>query len=277
MTLIAIIMFLKTAVLVVITTLSLAFPVSAKPMKVLASIHPLGLIAASVTPLENLEVLVPEGITPHDFSLRPSDIDRLQEADVILWSGRQAEPYLAGFARRWPDKTWIDLSSFALEGQVRDPHYWLSVPISLKAQQALAEALGVTSDDFSRQVERVVVYSDEVLAPVKDRGFFVFHRAYDHWVNERGLNQVGAFTLTPEQKPGMRTLQLMRDQLRGGDVACVFREPEYSPALVVKVVGDLRVKQGELDPLGTHISLSKDGYPYFLRDMADRAVNCLKK
>lgn len=277
MTLIAIIMFLKTALLVIVTTLSFAFPAHAQPMKVLASIHPLGLIAASVTSQENLEVLVPEGISPHDFSLRPSDIDRLQEADVIIWSGRQAEPYLAGFARRWPDKIWIDLSSYALEDQVRDPHYWLSVPIALQAQQMLADTVGADSTAFRRQVERAVDYSDEVLASVKDRGFFVFHRAYDHWVNERGLNQVGAFTLTPEQKPGMRTLQLMRDQLRSGDVACVFREPEYSPALVVKVVGDLHVKQGELDPLGTHISLTQDGYPYFLRDMADRAVNCLKK
>lgn len=245
-------------------------------MKVLASIHPLGLIAASVTPLSNLEVLLPPGVSPHDFSLRPSDIDRLQEADVILWSGRQAEPYLAGFARRWPDKVWIDLSSFASEGQVKDPHYWLSVPIALKAQQALAQAMGEDAADFIRQLDRAVTYSDDILAPVKNRGFFVFHRAYDHWVTERGLNQVGAFTLTPEQKPGMRTLQLMRDQLRAGDIACVFREPEYSPALVVKVVGDLPVKQGELDPLGTHISLSKDGYPYFLQDLANRAVNCLE-
>ncbi|MEC8908399.1 MAG: zinc ABC transporter substrate-binding protein, partial [Pseudomonadota bacterium] len=88
---------------------------------------------------------------------------------------------------------------------------------------------------------------------------------------------VGAFTITPEQKPGMRTIQLMREQLRGGHVACVFREPGYSPALVVKVVGDLPVKQGELDPMGGNISLSRDGYPYFLRDMADRAVHCLSE
>ncbi|MEK9766296.1 MAG: zinc transporter, partial [Thalassolituus sp.] len=72
-------------------------------------------------------------------------------------------------------------------------------------------------------------------------------------------------------------IQLMREQLRQGDVSCVFREPEYSPALVVSVVGNLPVKHGELDPLGSHINLSRDGYPHFLRDLADRAVNCLKK
>ncbi len=266
--------FLKTAVLVIFTTLSFNLW-AATEKKVLASVHPLALVAASVVNSDRLQTLLPAGTSPHDFALRPSDVDRLQEADVILWTGPVAEPYLSGFARRWPDKTWIDLSKLATPEQPRDPHYWLSVPVVLKAQAALADALGKDASEFARQVERAVLYSDQVLAPVKDRGFFVFHRAYDHWVYERGLNQVGAFTLTPEQKPGMRTLQMMRDQLRRGEVACVFREPEFSPALVVSVVGDLPVKHGELDPLGAHIDLSSDGYPYFLRDLADRAVNCL--
>jgi len=249
---------------------------SGNPPDVLASIHPLGLIAASVVPAANLDILLQPGVTPHDFSLRPSDIDRLQEADVIFWAGPAMEPYLSGFARRWPDKHWIDISSFAYAADVKDPHYWLSAPVALAAQAKLAEIMGVDSDRFQTEVQQALAYSDAMLAPVRERGFFVFHRAYDHWVTERGLNQVGSFTLTPEQKPGMRTIQLMRQQLRDGEVTCVFREPEYSPALVVKVVGDLPVKQGELDPLGSHIALARDGYPYFLRDLADRAVNCLK-
>ncbi|MEC8524424.1 metal ABC transporter solute-binding protein, Zn/Mn family [Thalassolituus sp.] len=243
--------------------------------KVLASMHPLGLIAASVVERENLHILLQKGVSPHDFSLRPSDIDHLQEADIIFWGGPHIEPYLSGFARRWPDKVWIDISSFSELAKIKDPHYWMSVPATLAAQKVLADTLGKDSSDFQRRVEAAVEYSDRVLEPVRDRGFFVFHRAYDHWVLERGLNQVGAFTLTPEQKPGMRTVQLMREQLRAGKVACVFREPEYSPALVVTVVGDLPVKHGELDPQGAYADLSRDGYAYFLTEMADRAANCL--
>jgi len=268
--------FFKTAVLVLFTTLSsLLWASDGEQRNVLVSVHPLALIAASVVPGEQLKTLLPAGVTPHDFSLRPSDIDRLQEADIIVWTGSHAEPYLSGFARRWPDKQWIDLSKLVDKSQPDDHHYWFSVPVALKTQAALAEAMEADSQAFESSVESAVAYSDEVLAPVKERGFFVFHRAYDHWVIERGLNQVGAFTISPEQKPGLRTLQTMREQLSRGDVSCVFREPEYSPALVVSVVGDLPVKQGELDPMATHIPVTKDGYATFLRDMADRAVNCL--
>ena len=168
--------FLKTAVLVIFTTLSFNLW-AATEKKVLASVHPLALVAASVVNSDRLQTLLPAGTSPHDFALRPSDVDRLQEADVILWTGPVAEPYLSGFARRWPDKTWIDLSKLATPEQPRDPHYWLSVPVVLKAQAALADALGKDASGFARQVERAVLYSDQVLAPVKDRGFFVFHRA----------------------------------------------------------------------------------------------------
>lgn len=243
--------------------------------RVLASMHPLGLIAASIVEPENLHVLLQTGVSPHDFSLRPSDIDHLQEADIILWGGPHMEPYLSGFARRWPDKTWIDISSFAELAKVKDPHYWMSVPTALAAQRMLADTLGQSDSEFRRTVETAVEYSDRVLEPIRDRGFFVFHRAYDHWVLERGLNQVGAFTLTPEQKPGMRTIQLMREQLRAGEVACVFREPGYSSALITTVVGDLPVKQGELDPQGGYADLSPNGYAHFLTGMADSAVECL--
>ena len=270
----------------------LAVPVLAdKPLQVLASVHPLGLVAASVVPPARLRVLLPPGVTPHDFSLRPSDITVIQTADVILWAGADAEPYLAGFVHRWPDKIWIDVSRFAPplnpadrhadhdhhhhhDGQ--DPHWWFSPPMMVKAQQQLAQVLGVDAGDFARSTGRSVALATQRLAPLRTRGFFVFHRAYDHWVDLLELNQAGAFTLTPEQKPGLKTLQSMRRQLQRGEVVCVFSEPQFSPALVESVVKGLPVKRGELDPMAQHIPLQANGYALFLTDLTDRFVTCLQ-
>src|SRR5690606_27811541 len=80
-------------------------------LQVLASVHPLGLVAASVVPESQLQVLLPLGMTPHDVSLKPSDIERIRQADVVLWSGAVAEPYLSGFVGRWPQQVWIDASA----------------------------------------------------------------------------------------------------------------------------------------------------------------------
>lgn len=242
---------------------------------VLASVHPLALVAASVVPDDRLKVLVPPGMTPHDFALRPSDIDLIQNADIILWSGAQAEPYLKGFARRWPDKIWLDVSALDPASRITDPHWWLSPAVMKQAQAQLAELVGADATPFAKAVDTAMTESRTLLEPVRQRGFFVFHRAYDHWVAALGLNQVGSFTLSPEQKPGMRTLQTMREQLQRGDVVCVFSEPEFSPALVDSLTEGLQVGRGELDPLGANIPRQPMGYPLYLLDLANRANRCL--
>ncbi|WP_369856279.1 metal ABC transporter solute-binding protein, Zn/Mn family [Candidatus Thalassolituus haligoni] len=250
---------------------------TAKPVPmVLASVHPLALVAASVIPAERLRVLVPPGMTPHDFALRPSDIDLIQSADIILWAGPVTEPYLKGFATRWPDKVWINVAELGQQSPIQDPHWWLSPDIMKQAQQQLAQRVGRDPAVFANAVDLAVAAARQLLQPVQQRGFFVFHRAYDHWVAAMGLNQVGSFTLSPEQKPGIRTLQTMRSQLLSGEVVCVFSEPEFSPALVDRIVEGINVGRGELDPMALQIDIASDAYPALIADMAQRAKTCLE-
>lgn len=243
--------------------------------RVLASVHPLALVAASVVELENLEVLLPEGMTPHDFSLRPSDIDRIQSADVIIWAGAVAEPYLAGFVGRWPEKQWLDVSLATSSTDIKDPHWWFSTELMIKAQQQLALMLRLPSNDFEQQVDQAVKQAQEQLEPLRHRGFLVFHQAYDHWVESMQLNQIGAFTISPELKPGAKTIQRMRKQLGNGYVVCVFSEPEFSPNIVETVTRGIDIKRGELDPMAYNIPLQADGYVLFINDLTQRFVSCL--
>lgn len=245
------------------------------PKKVLASLHPLALMAASVVDVEQIETLVPKGMTPHDFSLRPSDIDRIQNADLVLWAGPETEPYLKGFVKRWPEKNWLDISQFAHDTKITDPHWWLSPSIMIAAQQQLAATLELPAGDFSETINNYVAQAQAELKPLSEQGFWVFHQAYDHYVDLMGLNQLGAFTLSPEHKPGGRTLQKIRKQLSSGEVVCVFSEPEYSPALVETVLKGSTANRGELDPMALSIPLQKDGYLLYLQDMTQRFKTCL--
>lgn len=63
---------------------------------VVTSIRPLGFIASAITDgIMPTEVLLPDGASPHDFALRPSDLQRLREADLVLWVGPELETFLA--------------------------------------------------------------------------------------------------------------------------------------------------------------------------------------
>jgi zinc transport system substrate-binding protein len=39
-------------------------------------------------------VLLPDGASEHDYSLRPSDVKRLQNADLVVWIGPEMEAFM---------------------------------------------------------------------------------------------------------------------------------------------------------------------------------------
>lgn len=62
---------------------------------VLTSIKPLQLIAAAVQDgLGEPQVLLPPGASPHHYALRPSDVRRARDADLLYWIGPELENFL---------------------------------------------------------------------------------------------------------------------------------------------------------------------------------------
>lgn len=62
---------------------------------VVASVKPLGFIAAAIADgVTPVEILLPDGASEHDYALRPSDIKRLQSADLVVWIGPEMEAFL---------------------------------------------------------------------------------------------------------------------------------------------------------------------------------------
>ncbi|WP_268164148.1 zinc ABC transporter substrate-binding protein ZnuA [Pasteurella multocida] len=93
---------------------------------IVTSIKPLGFIASSIADgVTDTEVLVPAGASPHDYSLKPSDIQKLQGAELILWVGEDIDAFLDKTLRPMPFKKVLSIADFAeigglLEGEAHD-------------------------------------------------------------------------------------------------------------------------------------------------------------
>lgn len=86
--------YLPSSLLAVSMSFVLAAPAQSE-VRVVTSIKPLQLIAAAVQDgVGTPEVLLPPGASPHHFSLRPSDIRRVREADLLYWIGPDLESFL---------------------------------------------------------------------------------------------------------------------------------------------------------------------------------------
>ncbi|WP_370280191.1 zinc ABC transporter substrate-binding protein [Pontibacterium sp.] len=167
-----------------------------------------------------------------------------------------------------------------------DPHLWLDPIVTLEfgkeLQEQLARRYPAHAETFAsnyKRLEQNVLSLDaelkESFKPLQASGFFVFHDAWDHFVNHYGLNQLGYFTVDPGRKPGARHLTEIREQLEHKKAVCVFSEPQFKPSIIRAVTNGLEVRQGEIDPLATDTELTRDSYTAYIRSVADQFIGCL--
>ena len=285
---------------------------------VVASLKPLGFIASAIADgVTDTEVLLPDGASEHDYSLRPSDVKRLQGADLVVWIGPEMEAFMEKSVKNVPNAKQVtiaqlnDVKPLLMKGADDDDddhghddagseksdehhhhgdynmHLWLSPEIARASAVAIHEKLvelmpqsraklDANLKDFEAQLASTETQVGNELAPLKGKGYFVFHDAYGYFEKQFGLTPLGHFTVNPEIQPGAQRLHEIRTQLVEQKATCVFAEPQFRPAVVEAVARGTSVRMGTLDPLGTNIKLGKTSYSAFLNQLANQYASCLK-
>ncbi len=283
---------------------SVMLTLPAQATNVLTSIKPIQMMVTELTQgVSSPEVLLKSNASPHDYALRPSDIKKVASADLVIWYGHDLEPFLEKVVTEGKNTLTISkipdlpLREFESEHSHQhdghdhgnhDPHFWLGVePIKQVAIAVTDKLAEVDPSNAAKYRENLTLFETQLsatsreieqqLAPVKDRGYFVFHDAYGYFEEQYTLNKLGHFTVSPDRKPGAKTLIEIRKALSSGDVACVFSEPQFTPAVVESVMRGSQVNKGELDPLGSDVDVKPGSYFTFLNRMADSFSQCLSK
>lgn len=281
---------------------------------VVASLKPIGFIAAAIADgVTDTEILLPDGASEHDYSLRPSDVKRLQNADLVIWVGPEMEVFMEKAVNKIPSSKQVtiaqlpDVQPLLLKGNDEDEHdhaggensdehhhhgdynmhLWLSPEIARASAVAIHKKLvelmpqsraklDANLKDFEAQLATTDKQVGNELAPLKGKGYFVFHDAWGYYEKHFGLTPLGHFTVNPEIQPGAQRLHEIRTQLVEQKATCVFAEPQFRPAVVESVARGTSVRMGTLDPLGTNIKLGKTSYSAFLTQVANQYASCLK-
>ena len=262
-------------------------------MVVLVSIKPLALITEPLLSADDeLSILLPPVSSPHDYSLKASDMSRLSEADLVVWMGPRLERFLSKPLARIDSKKQVlanpesvkNIENGINEHDLGDPHYWLD-PQAVEGMtviigEKLMELDPENQFQIRQRVDNQVMRLQELhqslqrqFFPIKERSFVVYHRAYDHLVTTYGLNQIGAITLTPEQPAGARHLVELQAQLKAAPARCLFVEASHDSAAARTIARQLHLEVALLDPLGVAESIRT--YPDLMLQLANDMVSCL--
>lgn len=280
-------------------------------VNVLTSIKPLQLIAAAVQDgVGQPEVLLPPNASPHSFALRPSDVRRVQSADLLYWIGPDMEGFLPRVltGRASPSVSvqtlpGLKLRHFAEDSHSHDEdaaehdhdhrpgtldaHLWLA-PDNARviAAKMAADLSAIDAPNAARYQRNLKAFNERLdaldarlkarLAGIADKPFFVFHEGYDYFESTYGLKHAGVFSVASEVQPGAQHVAAMRKRLEEVGKTCVFSEPPLRPRLAETLTAGMPVKLAELDALGGFTPATAQGYEQLLEKLGNDLASCLE-
>lgn len=286
-------------------------------VRVLTSIKPLQLIAAAVQDgVGTPEVLLPPGASPHNYALRPSDVRRVAEVQLLYWIGPDMESFLPRVlkSRTLPTVAVQELPGLSLRhfGESHDhadeaghsgdtdehdhdhqpgsldAHLWL-LPANARviaermaadlsaADPANAARYQANFNAFTERLGALDARLKQRVAGVAGKPYFVFHEAFDYFESAYGLKHAGVFSIASEVQPGAQHVAAMRERLQQAGPTCVFSEPPLRPRLANTLSDGLPVRLAELDALGgKEIAVDAHGYERLLETLGDELAGCLE-
>nr|WP_302184297.1 zinc ABC transporter substrate-binding protein [Pseudomonas donghuensis] len=281
-------------------------------VRVLTSIKPLQQIAAAVQDgVGTPEVLLPPGASPHHYALRPSDVRRVGDVELLYWIGPDMEGFLPRVlkTRSKPSVAVQGLAGLHLrhfgedshshdeDGDDHDhdhrpgsldAHLWLSsVNARVIAAKMAADLSAADPANAARYQSNLKTFGERMdaldarlkkrMADISGKPFFVFHEAFDYFESAYGLKHTGVFSVAAEVQPGAQHVAAMRKRLQEVGKTCVFSEPPLRPRLAETLTAGLPVTLAELDALGGTAPASARGYEQLLETLGNDLAGCLEK
>jgi zinc transport system substrate-binding protein len=209
-----------------------------------------------VDPGAEVENLTPAGAEPHDLELSPRDVERLHDADTVLYLGADFMPALERAVDRQDNA--VDLLAGqqlakGAEGEetVLDPHVWLAPKRYTEIVRRIAEALDESAGgaDLVNDLEDLDAEYRRGLRQCERREIVTSHAAFGYLAEAYGLEQIPLTGVSPEAEPSAKALEGLVDEVKENGATTIFFETLVSPKLAQTVARETGAETAVLDPI----------------------------
>ena len=233
----------------------------------------------------DVTTIIPEGIEPHDYELKTSDVQKLQEAKLFVYNGLGMEA--------WADKaiqtaSADNLMSVALAEHVQpieltdpeeieehgayDPPAWLGLTSAKEEASAVKDALIKISPEDKEYFEKnYMAFADEIdkmqeeymkkVANATRKEIVTGHAAFGYLCRDLGISQESVEDVFASGEPSAQKLAELTDFCKAHNVKVIFTEDLVSPA-----VSETLAKEAGAKAEAIHtIESAEDGMTYLAR------------
>lgn len=263
---------------------------------VVASVEPLAAAMREVfaeAPHIAVHTLLLANQNPHHASLTPGQAKMIRQADVFVWMGADAEPYLAAFSERYAQRQLAMTAQANIQRLYEeehghqaeahlDPHLWLAPHNMLALVEGLAPfagVLGLTNEAleqgqqrFAHALEAATATLAQQLAPYQRVPYLSYHDAWGYFAETFALQRPVIVSASLEGEASSRHAVQLRKTMQQQNIRCAMAEPEARKALLERLcTGDCQLHQ--VDPLGRNATTQ--WYTDFLLAIGGQFQACL--
>lgn len=229
-------------------------------------------------------LLLPPGLSPHDFEPTPNDIVTIAEADVFVYTGPFMEPWaedvLAGIGDDGPVTadssegiSFVPMEAYAEDAHGHeedghehaggnDPHIWLdfdnAAVMATHIAEAFAEADPVAAPRYAERAADYLVGLAELdyaygegLSDCRVRTIvYGGHYAFGYLAHRYGLTHVAAQGFSPDAEPTASELVSLVRQVNDLGIRHIFSEALASPRIAEIIAAESGAGILELNPAG---------------------------
>jgi zinc transport system substrate-binding protein len=199
--------------------------------------------------------LTPAGVEPHDLEITTRQVDRMEDADLVLYVGGGFQPAVEDVAKRWVDDP-VDVRPASVRGS-DDPHFWLDPIAYRESVDVIARALASRGVDGVAARRRA--FADELTALDRDMRatlstcdrttIVASHAAFDHLARRYGLREEPITGLSPESEPDAGRMAALASLVKRTGTTTIFTEELVSPRVANALAREAGVRTAVLNPL----------------------------
>jgi ABC-type Zn uptake system ZnuABC Zn-binding protein ZnuA len=268
-----------------ITTTSTTMPpAAAQKLNVVTSVSPITNIVKNVGG-NRIEIagLVPEGVNSHTFELVPSDIVKVNNADLVIIDGLGLETNVEDVAEQARNKNpqlqilklgdntitpdqWIFDFSFPRGEGDPNPHLWLNVVYAMKfanfTRDKLIEMDPQNAQYYSENTDRYIslltkldqgIMQAAQTVPPQNRKLLTYHDSWAYFAPRYGMTVIGAVQPSDFGEPTPQEVARIIEQIRSEKVPAIFASEVFPTEIVDQIA-----REGNVNIVET---LSDDDLP----------------
>ncbi|MGG3470026.1 metal ABC transporter substrate-binding protein [Neobacillus pocheonensis] len=246
-----------------------------KKLQIVTTFYPMYYFAKKVAgDSASVDLLIPNGVEPHDWEPTAKDMAKIQDADVFIYNSQYFELWTEKVLKSINDSklkvveasSGIKLMDALESGEgeehtaSKDPHVWLSPVLAQQEVNTIAKALEQADpknkDQFQKNAEHLnAELADlgrlykETIDKAKKKEFVTQHAAFGYLAKQYGLTQIPIAGLSPDVEPTLGKLAELTELTKNKNIKVIYFEEMTSSKVAETLAKEIGAKTEVLNPL----------------------------